>query len=101
MSKRYITMPLSLTSQDYETIWDAATSNGDITYQETEFESYYDYPPFLGQGQRRSYQLRPGLSLSIDDHTNRDYLIRKIPEQQWLVWLFFYIAENYRCDCGA
>ncbi|NCJ05931.1 helix-turn-helix domain-containing protein [Synechococcales cyanobacterium C] len=94
-------MTLTLTSQDYLALFDEAANNGEIAQQESEFETFCEYPPLLGQGYRRSYQLRSGLSVSIHEHTCRDGLTLKIPEQQWSVGMFFHIAGDYRCDCGA
>jgi len=94
-------MTITLSSQDYQALFDEAAKNGEIAQQESEFETFCEYPPLLGQGHRRSYQLRPGLSLSISDYTYRDDLILQIPERQWSVRMFFHLAGDYYCDCGA
>jgi AraC-like DNA-binding protein len=94
-------MAITLSHQDYSDLFEEAIENGEIISQSNEFETICEYPPQLGQGYRQDFQLRPGLELSIDNHVNREHLIRTIPECQWSIGSYFHLSGNFNCDCGV
>ena len=94
-------MTITLTSQDRQTLFNEAVSRGEISQQETEFETFCEYPSLLGHGYNRAYQLRPGLSLSINDYVSRKDFVLAVPERQWPIESCFHISGSYNCDCDA
>jgi len=94
-------MTITLSSQDYQALFDEAAKNGEIAQQESEFETFCEYPSLLGKGYNRTYQLRPGFSLSINNYISRKDLVLKIPERQWPIESCFRISGSYDCDCDA
>ncbi|BDA72591.1 transcriptional regulator [Rivularia sp. IAM M-261] len=61
-----------------------------------EFETVWQYPQELGQGNLRYIQLREGLELTIADYQLYDSLILKLPEREHSIEYTFYLSGGHK-----
>jgi AraC family transcriptional regulator, transcriptional activator of the genes for pyochelin and ferripyochelin receptors len=84
-------MTICLTGEELDELFVESQERGEIVEEWNEVEGRSEMPPQLGCGGSRSFHLRNGLWLVLDDYTWRESMIiaQQHDESEWLTAKFY------------
>ncbi len=67
-------MTITLSSSDYDELWEQSWQNTHRLYQSDNFDDIFDYPKELGTGYRRLIWLQDGFWLRVREFECREFI---------------------------